>query len=206
MNKTGPKHIKKYNEGERINDSFTLIKEIANHKTWGNSTKNEYLWECKCDCGEIFYARPNVVEKRVGCKRCTTYKRQIEKSIKKYGILHKSVKNRLLKEYKAGAEKRNLEFKLSFDEFVNLSEKNCYYCGAEPTVHEVDKKYMHKIAEPWKRNGIDRVDTTKGYTIDNCVPCCPKCNYAKHDLKLDEFTEWVKKCYKHLLEEGKITN
>lgn len=205
MGKHGPKHIKKHSEGEKINDSFTLVKEIFKRKIWGGKPVNEYLWECKCDCGEVFYAREKTLYKRVGCKKCTTHKRQIEVSLKKYGMLHRSIKKRIFKEYKQGAEKRNLEFKLSLDDFIKLSEGNCHYCGVEPTLHESDKKHMHKFAEPWRRNGVDRVDTTKGYTLDNCVPCCSKCNYAKHDLKLDEFKEWIKRCYEHLLTEKKYS-
>lgn len=42
-------------------------------------------------------------------------------------------------------------------------------------------------------NGIDRVDPTKGYIIDNCVPCCTTCNYMKRILQRDEFLDHVKK-------------
>lgn len=27
--------------------------------------------------------------------------------------------------------------------------------------------------------GIDRVDSRKGYTVENCLPCCWRCNTAK---------------------------
>lgn len=40
-------------------------------------------------------------------------------------------------------------------------------------------------------NGIDRVDSSIGYTIQNSVPCCKICNYAKHNLTLEEFTLWL---------------
>ena len=203
MNKTGPKHIKKYNEGERINNSFTLIKEIKKEKIWGGKNVIDYQWECKCDCGEIFYSRSKEIQKRIGCKKCTASKRNIERSLKKHGITNKAIKTRIFKEYKNGAEKRSLDFKIDFNDFIRLSEQNCFYCGAEPVIHESDKKYISKIIEPWKRNGIDRIDTKKGYVLDNCVPCCSKCNYAKHDLEINEFKDWVKKCYEHLLLEGK---
>lgn len=44
-------------------------------------------------------------------------------------------------------------------------------------------------------NSIDRVDPTKGYIIDNCVPCCTTCNYMKRILQRDEFLDHVKKIY-----------
>lgn len=36
-------------------------------------------------------------------------------------------------------------------------------------------------------NGIDRRDPNKGYTVENCVPCCEQCNYAKLDYTEDEY-------------------
>ena len=203
MNKTGPKHIKKFKEGERINDSFTLIKEIKKEVSWGGKPHNVYMWECKCNCGEIFYERQNKILKRIGCVSCTASKSQIKRSFDKNGITQCWVKKRIYRDYRASARKRGFTFDLTLDDFISISSGNCYYCGEEPSVYPGDTQYMNKICEPWKRNGIDRVDTLKGYTKDNCVPCCSKCNYAKHDLKLDEFKEWIKKCYNNLLKENK---
>lgn len=200
MSKPGPKHIKKHIEGERINDSFTLIEEIKRTKKY-NSNKlpiTEYLWKCKCDCGEIFYVRERYLSKRVGCVHCTAFKVAYNRSIKNSGITNKGVKGRIYREYKRGAKLKNREFNLTFDDFIKLSESNCHYCGAEPSEKESDKKLIYKLREPWKRNGIDRVDSTKGYTTDNCVPCCTTCNIAKHNLKIEDFKEWIKKCYEHL--------
>jgi hypothetical protein len=47
-------------------------------------------------------------------------------------------------------------------------------------------------------NGLDRVDNGKGYEIDNVVPCCKECNYAKCDRTQKDFVNWVKKCHDHL--------
>ena len=200
--KPGPKHKSKYKIGDRINNSFTLLEEVAINRVYKSGPKIEYLWKCKCDCGEIFYARENCLEKRVGCTHCTAFKVATNRSLKKSGIINKGIKGRVFKDYQTGAKKKNREFNLSFDDFIKLSESNCYYCGAEPSEKESDKKYVYKMATPWKRNGIDRVDTTKGYTIDNCVPCCTKCNVAKHDLKLEDFKDWIKKCYEHMFNKS----
>ena len=34
-------------------------------------------------------------------------------------------------------------------------------------------------------SGIDRVDGHKGYSIENCVPCCKKCNLKKNKVSID---------------------
>ena len=74
-------------------------------------------------------------------------------------------KARYYKEYINSAIKRNYEFLLNFEEFSELVIKPCYYCQ------------YYKESET---NGIDRVDNSKGYTKENTVPCCEKCNNMKN--------------------------
>lgn len=57
------------------------------------------------------------------------------------------------------------------------------------------KPYFVKALPPLKRNGIDRLDSSIGYVKTNVVSCCTKCNYAKHEMTIDEFKEWIKKIY-----------
>lgn len=59
-------------------------------------------------------------------------------------------------------------------------------------------KEKYNNTEPLYLNGIDRVDSNKGYHIDNCVPCCTSCNYAKHKLSQKEFYDKIKKIYHNL--------
>ena len=48
-------------------------------------------------------------------------------------------------------------------------------------------------------NGIDRVDSSKGYTLDNCVPCCSICNTMKLNYTLQEFSDHITKVYNHFV-------
>lgn len=73
------------------------------------------------------------------------------------------------------ASRRGLEFSLTDVEFSSLVHSECSYCG--------------KLPNP--RNGIDRVENTKGYTLENCVSCCFICNRAKNDMSREEFIEWA---------------
>ena len=42
-------------------------------------------------------------------------------------------------------------------------------------------------------NGIDRVDNSVGYTIDNCVSCCGMCNFMKRSYnQLDFINQAIK--------------
>lgn len=78
------------------------------------------------------------------------------------------------KSYIKGAKRRKLEFKISFEFFCNSINKNCFYCEE-------------------KANGIDRLDSSKGYIEENCVPCCTICNRMKSNYTLDYFLSKCKK-------------
>ncbi|KKL77013.1 hypothetical protein LCGC14_2039110 [marine sediment metagenome] len=37
------------------------------------------------------------------------------------------------------------------------------------------------------------MDNSIGYEVDNCVPCCGRCNWMKRDLTKDQFINHVHK-------------
>lgn len=178
--KSGPK-VKNYFNFK--NDFIEVLEYL------GNST-----WKCKCKCGEIFKARTNTIEKRKGCRSCTASIVSAKKN-KKYN--HFGYVNRLFKEYRDGAIKRGLSFEIGFDYFYNTIQGNCKYCNEPPKICK--NKYTRKTGEPFERNGIDRIDSSKGYTEENTCTCCSKCNYAKHEMTLKEFKKWIVKLYKNLI-------
>lgn len=74
--------------------------------------------------------------------------------------------NKLDFKYKAYRHKHKLYEGqvISRDFAVQLMAQPCFYCGL-PHGH-----------------GIDRIDSSKGYTEDNVRSCCEKCNYILGDL------------------------
>lgn len=110
---------------------------------------------------------------------------------------------RRYKEYIQGAKARNIDFNLSYDEFKSIVSKDCVYCGSKP-------QYMSRIIGVDTEvgafmNGIDRVDSNKGYFIDNCVPCCQYCNTMKSNYPLDFFLNHISKIYNHSIKQGSTT-
>lgn len=79
--------------------------------------------------------------------------------------------------YVQSSKHRNIRFDLTIDEYKSIAQNPCYYCG---TVNE-------------KRgfNGVDRVDNSLGYNMDNCVACCSMCNFIKGSLHHDIFLRRV---------------
>lgn len=89
--------------------------------------------------------------------------------------------------YKKNAKKRSLQFNLIRDEFALLTSQPCYYCG----------EYSHIYFEE-EYSGLDRIDSSKGYIIDNVVPCCEMCNRMKLDYNTSDWLLKMNKILKHL--------
>jgi len=81
--------------------------------------------------------------------------------------------------YQSRANKKNLDFLLSKDQFNNIKSQNCYYCHKENT-------NTHK-------NGIDRKNNLIGYIENNCITCCRECNQMKSNLSDINFINHCKK-------------
>ena len=56
----------------------------------------------------------------------------------------------------------------------------------------------HHAETPIPVNGIDRIDSTLGYTSANTVPCCSLCNSMKSTLSPDNFIAHIKQILFHL--------
>lgn len=57
----------------------------------------------------------------------------------------------------------------------------------------------HSSYESFRWNGIDRIDSAKGYVEGNVVPCCKFCNEMKSDKSRDEFLQLIAAIYQHTL-------
>jgi 5-methylcytosine-specific restriction endonuclease McrA len=90
------------------------------------------------------------------------------------------------------SKKRGWDSWITFGEYQNLIHQPCTYCG------DIDSNVMRdrlRIKVPIsgtvvRYNGIDRIDSSKGYVTGNVVPCCKRCNIAKNDMTFDEWREW----------------
>jgi hypothetical protein len=63
------------------------------------------------------------------------------------------------------AKEDGREWSLNFAEYVMEISSGCFYCGADLlTIGGVS---------------LDRIDNSKGYTLDNVLPCCGNCNMIR---------------------------
>jgi len=147
-------------------------------------------WKCICDCGNELIVNASSLRngntQSCGCLQSEICKRGLSSG--------ESALNGLFATYKIGAKKRNLIFNLTKKEFIYFTQQNCFYCNTEPKQIKKNKwdngNYVY--------NGIDRIDNTRGYTLDNCVTSCGQCNQAKMDMSYNNFLIWIKNVYNNL--------
>jgi hypothetical protein len=72
------------------------------------------------------------------------------------------------------AEQRGLPVSITNEQLVKLRKRPCHYCGG---------------SLPPAGSGLDRLDNTKGYHLDNVVPCCTTCNLMRGDRLTPEETK-----------------
>jgi|HubBroStandDraft_6_1064221.scaffolds.fasta_scaffold413591_2 hypothetical protein len=75
---------------------------------------------------------------------------------------------------KSKAKQRKKEWTLTLQEYAALVSVPCFYCGG-------------LLGQVTRSSGLDRLDSSKGYFLGNCVSCCGICNRIKGDnLTADE--------------------
>lgn len=104
--------------------------------------------------------------------------------------------------YRQGSLSRNFIFSITLEQFKNIITKNCHYCGSEPVVTNSSKR-INKTDIPVKNNGVDRINNSLGYILENCVPCCKICNIMKNNHSSENFLNHIKKIY--IYNEGSTT-
>jgi len=151
------------------------------------------MWLCKCDCGnEKIIAANSLANGRTSSCGCTKFNPITTEIFEKYGIPDFGI---LYGMYKSIANKRNLSFNLNHEEFLKLTLGNCFYCGIKPN-YIVNKKSKRGF---YIYNGIDRIDSDKGYFPSNVVTCCRDCNFAKRKMGMIDFYNFIEKINNNFL-------
>lgn len=173
--------------GQKFNRA-TALKPIYGRKRLG--------WECICDCGKIFtvdtgYKLTSGHTKSCGCLHSeTTAQRNIDNR-----QFHPSIATAKWIYYVSYSDGD-----LTFEQFYELSQKNCFYCLVKPS-HRLKpyskwKSNYHNENCEFIYNGLDRINNDEPHNFDNVVQSCKYCNYAKRNLPLDKFYSWIENLYK----------
>ncbi len=185
--------------GERFGKLVVLDEGSAKNK----SGQHRRMCLCLCDCGEkVVVEKANLVKGRVQSCRCGRKDRLHNHEGNKSEIKHRTHKrvkttielaeNEAFRSkyatYKYHAKVRGYSFELTKDEFREIITKPCIYCGSDkPSTH---RSVQYKGGS-FRYTGIDRKDNTAGYMVENCVPCCGRCNSMKNNMSVEEFKDRI---------------
>ncbi len=136
-----------------------------------SSNLHHCTWLCRCACGAERTRTGSNLKKGKHRKTCACA-----------GAANRchpfeSLYNTLVKQAKDRASVH-----LSYEEYLVFTKQHtCHYCGVLLLWKPYNKLNGHKL---------DRKDNSLGYSKENCVVCCPRCNRAKSNHFTYE--EWVK--------------
>jgi uncharacterized Zn finger protein len=164
----------------------------SKHKNKLNGIRNTSYANVKCDeCGKEFF-RARVGNKwgiHLCSRECASLrllKKQQEQELKRLDKKEQKInsylrRNKKRNGYMIPAEHWKQQIDLTPEDMRDLIDKPCYYSG--------------RLGDPIKGNGIDRIDSMKGYVKGNVVTCDKDVNFAKRQLSQKEFARLIVDCY-----------
>jgi len=168
---------------------LTVLHRIGSNK-YGQS-----VWLCHCICGkDVEIVGGSLQSGRTKSCGCIT-KERLRKRNKLLRLPFGELSfHQLVGAMKHNAKRRNYVWDLTDQEVRKLTSLPCFYCNTEPSQKKINPQNQDDI---YMYNGLDRIDNSKGYTIDNVVSCCGTCNKAKLAMTIKEFKSWICRIYEH---------
>lgn len=162
-----------------------LLSDVAKVRSLNKNLSNEGMRKCGT-CQQILNMED--FHNRI-CKDCSRHhgrklyaKNRKSMTLEKISVLR-------IKNAKGRALRKSLDFNLTVDDFIKMYVEQkglCFYSG---------EKLCLNLAED-ESVSIDRTDSKKGYTKDNCVLTTYRVNVMKNSLESNHFISICKKIAK----------
>ncbi len=141
------------------------------------------FWMCRCDCGKIKSIRKDALMKGKTVS-CGCYCQEIH--FKGY----KDISGEYWAAVKRGASSRALEFNITLEQVWNLFIKQNGKCALTGRPLVLARNYSKGAID--QTASLDRIDSSKGYTIDNVCWLHKDINMFKAAMHSEDF---IKLCY-----------
>jgi hypothetical protein len=168
-----------YNKANLVGQKFgklLVIRESEERKT-----PNQAYWLCKCDCGNEHTVSTNCLNMMTvkSCGRC----KRIAWNSKRVGEISGLFWQHII----TGAFSRNIEVLITPEQAWNKfieQDRKCALSGVELRFSDNWRNPSDKTAS------LDRIDSSKNYTIDNIQWVHKTVNRIKSNIDQDEFISW----------------
>ncbi len=151
-----------------------------------NSKTGHTYWTCVCDCGNLTDVRADCllygIISSCKCQRSRNH-------YKGFNQLAGGYWSRVKKQ----AKDRNLEFNITIEQAWSLFEKQDKKCALTNREISLTRNKLNQTAS------LDRIDSSKGYTLDNIQWVHKDVNKMKNNLPEDKLFFWAKKIYENSL-------
>ena len=162
---------------------ITFLKSLPSEKH-GLSRTSLCLW--KCDCGKEFvYRRHDVIRGNKKSCGCVNFRGNKSSLWKGYGDIAGNFWRNICR----GAKNRNHKIQITIEDAWNQFLKQNGKCAL--TGEELSFTYTNAIKNCTA--SLDRIDSTKDYTIDNIQWVHKNINIMKHSYNQNEFILWCNK-------------
>lgn len=147
-----------------VDMEFGMLTVIAEA---GSNRSGSTLWRCRCKCGKERTVLGRLLRQGIvsNCG-CT-------KGKKRQSFWPKFEYAQTFNAYRSRAKQKGIAFELSKEQFLEMLLSACYYCRSTIEI------------------GVDRKNSTVGYTPQNSVPACRICNYGKNKSTEEEFVAYI---------------
>jgi hypothetical protein len=180
----------------KVNDRYgklTIVEAWTEKNMNMKEPRKESMCKCKCDCGKEIVAWGRYVrnghKKSCGCM--VGRKGSDNPNWKGYGEISSSSWSRIIKGAK-NDRSREIEFDITIKQGWELFFKQNRLCALTGLpIKFPSRSRCYGAAD--SSASLDRIDSTKGYTIDNIQWVHKIVNLMKCDLDQDQFIRWCRR-------------
>jgi hypothetical protein len=179
------------NKIDLMGKRFGKLKVISEN---GLSNKQQALWKCKCDCGNIILTRSHyLIQGRKTHCGCIKKKYNNRKII---FLNNTKISYSFWKGLKYGAKYRNFEFNITPEYIWKLFKNQKELCAL--TGNEI-----YLLPYYTRTASLDRINSNIGYVEGNLQWVHVKVNMLKMNFSEDDLIHWCKKIYEHNIKKFK---
>lgn len=165
------------------------------------SDKNQHMiWLFRCDCGVEKEIPLAYVSTKKGIRSCGCSKNKPSVRWSGHGDISGTYWSYIKRNSKKNTSKRNrdIDFKISIEDVWNLFLQQKRKCALTGVDLKFVRQYAHKKDGEEQTASLDRIDSSKGYTLDNVQWVHKVVNKMKMNLDEKDFYTWCKLVYEKM--------